>query len=298
MSLQPYDLMSETLYIIENHITESITITEISGMLSISPVHLQRLFKFAFGIPLASYIRSRKLAVGARLLMETDYHVIDIAYELGFTYEQTFIRAFKQEFGITPSGLRKSGPILKITPPLHMFPQNRLSEGALFGPDIVMVPEIYLIGRKSVVPFSQSVVVPPQLAKSFWFNDRIKIKGILEPDVYYGLTHIRDIKDGYSFYMPSVKVKKNAKIPFDLKKDVFPSCSCARFHYIGRHHYYDINVDIARGMYDAIVEFVNKEDKRYRTLNQELYFERIDSADYDGTYCQMEWFTPIYPVES
>jgi hypothetical protein len=28
-------------------------------------------------------------------------------------------------------------------------------------------------------------------------------------------------------------------------------------------------------------------------LNQKLYFERIDTAAYDGTYCQMEWFTPI-----
>lgn len=290
--------MAETLNAIEKHISEAVTIPDLSEMLSISPVHLQRLFKFAFGIPLASYIRSRKLAVGARLLTETDHRVIDIALALGFAYEQTFIRAFKQEFGITPGGLRRTGAVLKITPPLQMFPQNRLPEGALFGPDIVTVPGFRLIGRKSAVPFSQSVTVPPQLAKSFWFHDKSKIQGVLESDVYYGLTRIRDIKDGCSSYMPAVKVKRNAKVPDGLTEDVFPSCSCVRFHYIGRHHYYEINVDMARGMYDAIVEFVNKEGKKYRTLNQELYFERIDRADYDGTYCQMEWFTPIYPAES
>jgi hypothetical protein len=25
-----------------------------------------------------------------------------------------------------------------------------------------------------------------------------------------------------------------------------------------------------------------------------MYFEKIDAAVYDGTYCKMEWFSPIY----
>jgi hypothetical protein len=67
-----------------------------------------------------------------------------------------------------------------------------------------------------------------------------------------------------------------------------------RFHYICEHHYYDINVDVARDMYDAIVSFAHDNEQKYDFLHEKLYFERIDTAAYDGRYCQMEWFSPIF----
>lgn len=294
--LQPYDLMEQLLSVIENHITETLTIAGLSNRFYISAVHLQRLFKFAFGIPLAGYIRSRKLAASVEKLLSTDYRIIDIANEYGFTHEQAYIRAFKKEYRTTPGELRRSGAVVKVLPPLQMFPKNKLPNGAVFGPDIVVVPGFQVVGRRFCVPFDQSVVLPPQLAKSFWEEDSFRIQNIAEPDVYYGITRIGDIKDGYSHYMPSVKVKDASHIPEGMAADRFPTSMCVRFHYIGKHHYYDINVDAARGMYDAICDFANQEGKKYETLNQKLYFERISAGDYDGTYCQMGWFTPIRPL--
>lgn len=291
--LQPYDLLEQLLSTIEDSVTESLAISDLSKAFSISAVHLQRLFKFAYGVPLAGYIRSRKLAASVEKLLKTDYHIIDIANEYGFSYEQAYIRAFKREYHITPGELRRSGAVIKVLPPLQIFPENILPNGALFGPDFVMVPGFQLIGRRSVVPFAQSVELPPQLAKNFWQEERFKIRNIAEPNVYYGLTRIREMRDGYSCYMPSVKVKDTSFIPDKMTADSFPSCMCARFRYIGRHHYFDINADVARGMYDAICAFANREGKKYKTLNDKLYFERISEEDYDGTYCRMEWFTPI-----
>lgn len=291
--LQPYDLMEQLLSAIEHHITETVTISDLSNQFYISAVHLQRLFKFAFGLPLAGYIRSRKLAASVEKLLSTDYRIIDIANEYGFTHEQAYIRAFKKEYHITPGELRRTGMVVKVLPPLQIFPKNKLPNGAMFGPDIVVVPEFQVIGRRYAVPFDQSVVLPPQLAKSFWEEDSCRIKNIAESNVYYGITHIGDLKDGYSHYMPSVKVKDISHIPEGMMTDSFPTSMCARFHYIGKHHYYDINADMARGMYDAICDFAHQEGKRYEMQNQKLYFERISDEDYDGTYCQMEWFTPI-----
>jgi AraC family transcriptional regulator len=238
-------------------------------------------------------MRSRKLAASALKLMTTGLGIIDIAGEYDFPYEQSYIRAFKKEYGITPGELRKSGAIIKVTPPLEMFDKNKLPDGAIFGPEIVMVPGFRLIGKRHIVTFDESVALPPRLAKTFWLEERAKINGVSEPDVYYGLTRIRDIQDGYSRYMPSVRVNNRAKTPENFDTDEFPAGMCARFRYIGRHHYYDITADIARGMYDAIVGFVTAAGQRYVTQDQELYFERIDTSAYDGTYCQMEWFTPI-----
>lgn len=100
--LQPYDLMEQLLSDIEDHLTDMVTISDLSNRFYISAVHLQRLFKFAFGIPLAGYIRSRKLAASVEKLLSTDYRIIDIANEYGFTHEQAYIRAFKKEYGMTP----------------------------------------------------------------------------------------------------------------------------------------------------------------------------------------------------
>jgi AraC family transcriptional regulator len=43
-------------------------------------------------------------------------NIVDIAIEYGFDYEQSYIRSFKREFGITPGSLRKNGQIVKTTP--------------------------------------------------------------------------------------------------------------------------------------------------------------------------------------
>ena len=294
--LPPYDLMEQILSTIEKNVTEALTISDLSRSVFLSEVHLQRLFKFAYGIPLAGYIRSRRLAASVQKLLTTDHRIIDIANEYDFRYEQTYIRAFKKEYHITPGELRKSGAVIKVLPPLQIFPENRLPNGAVFGPDIVMVPGFQLIGRRSAVPFDQSVALPPQLARKFWQEDSVRIRNIAEPGVYYGLTRIREVRDGYSWYMPSVKVTDTSCIPEGLTADSFSPCMCARFHYIGRHHYYDINADMARGMYDAIGAFAHKERRKYETFHDKLYFERIRDEDYDGTYCKMEWFTPIRPL--
>lgn len=292
--MKPYELLTSVLDKIENEINDELDINKLAASSSLSSVHLQRIFKFAFGLPLASYIRSRRLSASIESLLKTDFNVLDIANEYGFEYEQTYIRAFKREFGLTPGELRKTGPIIKVTPPLQLFDSNRLADGIFFGPQIVMVPRFYVIGRRHQIPFRESVELPPKVAKDFWHNERSLIKNAVNSDVYFGLTRVPAGEIDYSYYLPSVQVKELKNIPHDLDGDEFPASLCARFHYIGPHNYYDINADIARGMYDAIVAFTNDKSTKYDSLYNKLYFERIDTTSYDGTYCQMEWFTPVF----
>jgi AraC family transcriptional regulator len=84
---------------------------------SLSKGHLCRLFKLAFGQSLGAYIRSRKLSASIEDLLNTNMNIVDIAIEYGFDYEQSYIRSFKREFGITPGSLRKNGQIVKTTSP-------------------------------------------------------------------------------------------------------------------------------------------------------------------------------------
>jgi AraC family transcriptional regulator len=60
---------------------------------------------------LAGYIRSRKLAVSLDDLLKTNSTLFNIALDYGFEYEQSYRRAFKHEFGITPGEYRKAGQL-------------------------------------------------------------------------------------------------------------------------------------------------------------------------------------------
>lgn len=298
LKVEPYQLLSTVLNKIEENISKKITIDDIAAWVSLSAVHLQRIFKFSFGITLAGYIRSRKLAASLDKLLNSDLNIIDIALEYGFQYEQSYIRAFKQEYGITPKAAKKNSVIVKVVPPLKLFDYNEVSNGVLFGPDVVMVPKLFLTGQLHQISFHDSVELPPKVAKEFWENDRKKIKNVVNPDIYYGLTRIPDFNNGWSYYLPSLQTRDLAHIPKGMHGDTFTSSLCARFHYIGKHHYYDINADMARKMYDAIIAYAHDKNTKYTTMNSSLYFEKIDTSMYDGTYCQLEWFTPLIEKSS
>jgi len=106
--LRTYDLLDSVLIDIEEGIRKGINADIVAKKHRLSEGHLRRLFKFTFDQPIANYIRLRKLKTSLNALLNTDSNLIDIALEYGFLYEQSYIRAFKREFGITPGELRKA----------------------------------------------------------------------------------------------------------------------------------------------------------------------------------------------
>ena len=71
-----YNLYENLLHAIEERLTdEHLTADQLSGVLSVSSVHLQRLFKSAFDTTLASYIRSRRLAASLEKLVNSDLSI-------------------------------------------------------------------------------------------------------------------------------------------------------------------------------------------------------------------------------
>jgi len=110
--LRQYDLLENVLIDIEKGIREGINSDILAEKYTLSERHLRKLFKFAFKQSLGGYIRSRRLAASLDDLLKTDFNILDIAIEHGFEYEQSYRRAFKREFGITPGNLRKTGHIV------------------------------------------------------------------------------------------------------------------------------------------------------------------------------------------
>jgi len=117
-------LLENVLLDIEEGIKENIDAYTLSKRYNLSEVHLRRLFNYAFNKPISGYIRSRTLSESLNDLLHTDRNIIDIALEYGFSYENSFSRSFKREFGISPKNFRRSRQIVEIQPPLQLSPEN------------------------------------------------------------------------------------------------------------------------------------------------------------------------------
>jgi AraC-like DNA-binding protein/ribosomal protein S18 acetylase RimI-like enzyme len=118
---------------VEENIYKRKRVKDISTMNNISDYHLQRVFKSTFGIPIGRYVRGRALSSSLGLLINSDMRIIDIAIEYGFEYEQTYIRAFKKQFGITPGEYRNNPVFLNAIPLFSLSDRSRMKNIALYG---------------------------------------------------------------------------------------------------------------------------------------------------------------------
>jgi AraC-like DNA-binding protein len=99
--------LQKTLDYIEEHIKEDITLEQLATLCFYSTHHYHRVFQSVIGIPVVDYIKKRKLSVAAGEIIGTDKKIIDIALDYGFNSHETFSRAFKRIFDITPNDYRK-----------------------------------------------------------------------------------------------------------------------------------------------------------------------------------------------
>jgi len=290
--VNPYDLLESVLAAIENGLKEGINVDSAAEGLDLSVRHLQRLFKLAFNQPLGSYIRSRKLAASIDDLLNTNLNVLNIALDYAFEYEQSYIRSFRREYGITPGDLRKTGKILTITPPLQLFNSQKYPNGVMFGPEIVVIPQFHVIGKKTRIPFRDEMVLPQVFIKQFLYNERQSIPNAVNPDVFINITTRAEDGADYFWSMPSIQVKNLDSIPEGFNSYTFPTSLCAKFCFISRN-FEDINTHTAEGMFKAINDFMDDKDQKYFLERERIDIGISDLSDRYGDYCRLEWFAPV-----
>lgn len=93
---------------VKNHYTEpELSIASISEMLNISASYLSTTFKKHRGTGLLDYIHKVRLEK-AKVLMNTDLNIKDIAQQVGYLESKALIRAFKRYEGTTPGKFREN----------------------------------------------------------------------------------------------------------------------------------------------------------------------------------------------
>lgn len=90
-------------YVEDNMSRTELSVEELSRELGMSRVHLYKKLLQITGKTPIEFIRVIRLKRAAQLLCESQLHVSEVAFEVGFNNPKYFSRYFKDEFGVLPS---------------------------------------------------------------------------------------------------------------------------------------------------------------------------------------------------
>ncbi len=97
---------------VASYITEDLTahhtIEQLSQKFAISTTALKKCFRGVYGTSVYSYLRTYRLQVAKKLLLETESSATEIASKIGYENPNKFTSAFKETYGSSPTEFRKS----------------------------------------------------------------------------------------------------------------------------------------------------------------------------------------------
>jgi AraC-like DNA-binding protein/effector-binding domain-containing protein len=97
------------------HLDDDISLTALASQAALSPFHLHRVFAAAVGETSKQYTLRLRLGRAAALLLTSGDSVLDVALSCGFQSHEVFCRAFRRQFGTTPSAYRARGFVNSVS---------------------------------------------------------------------------------------------------------------------------------------------------------------------------------------
>lgn len=215
--MHAWESIQSTIDYIEEHLTEKIEIEELAEIACLSTFYFQRLFTRLVGRPVKEYIRMRRLAKSCDLLREKSKRILDVALVYSFANHESFTKAFKRTFGITPEEYRKKPVHLNcVIKPELLLNYTMIDENMPFIFDSIVleitrkkleIPEIYF-GLSSQVPLpsqlpigeATGIDVPGQLWESF-HKIKDNIPGLLPNGIELGASVLGEQENTFTYFV-------------------------------------------------------------------------------------------------
>lgn len=103
-----YGCIRDAIEFIERHLTDPISVEDVSKHAFASRWYFQRIFRLVTGYSVYTYLRNRRLAEAGNDLFLTKAKVIDIALKYQYATPESFLRAFRKEYGMNPAEYRRT----------------------------------------------------------------------------------------------------------------------------------------------------------------------------------------------
>lgn len=97
--------VTQLITYINEHLTQHLSIDELAEKVYLSKYYMMRLFKEETGFTIGQYINQKRLLL-ARDLLSMGESVNEACYQSGFQEYSTFSRAYKKEFGESPTAAK------------------------------------------------------------------------------------------------------------------------------------------------------------------------------------------------
>jgi len=216
-----WESIQKTLDFIETNISEEIDIEQLAKESALSLFYYQRLFSRLVKKPVREYIKLRRLACACESLADKQHRILDIALDYGFKSHETFTRAFKETYKMTPEEYRKQPVMLnQFDKPDLLLNYTMIDEGVpLISDGLVLefnrktiLKPILFMGVTGIVPIvgqiplgeSTGVDMPGQVWEKFHKEKHLihRIKGGRE----LGVAYFGDVPEGFFTYFAGAEV--------------------------------------------------------------------------------------------
>ena len=109
--------MQQAITYMEDHLLEDLHYEDVAQQVHISGYEFHRAFSFLTGLTVNTYLRSRRLSLAGREIVETDARITDIALKYGYDTPESFTKAFTRFHGVAPRFAREqSAKLVLFTP--------------------------------------------------------------------------------------------------------------------------------------------------------------------------------------
>ena len=219
---------------IEANLDFDLSLAQVAQAADMSQWHFQRIFKALTNETLKTYIRSRRLANALDKLLDPQKRIIDIAFEAGFESQESFTRAFKKVYEMTPNAYRKlanKNLFLKKVQFDTEYLQN-LKHNISLEPEIYFQPKMDLVGLHTIfysVDSDKNNIaekLPPLWGR---FLERlVEINGQV-PEICYGIIRQTAEKTDKLKYFAAADASLFDEVPADMVRLEVPEATYAKF---------------------------------------------------------------------